>query len=191
MLTILTLFIIGTFALAYPILLSLKIKNENENKNNSIALSTIITNIILTIIFFIIIYYLLVVKYDDAMPSSSSSFCINNGGWIYHCSLDGTYVLPLLLITEIVIIIYNILSQICFYYLYKYGNNFLKYVYMYIHIIALLIVQFFSLIILYGLFISYSFNSPLVKILRFTVFISPTGLLLFSFIIPHKKQSNN
>ena len=69
MLTILTLFIIGTFALAYPVLLSLKIKNENENKNNSIALSTILTNVILTIIFFIIIYYLLVVKYDDAMPS--------------------------------------------------------------------------------------------------------------------------
>ena len=44
MLTILTLFIIGTFALAYPVLLSLKIKNENENKNNSIALSTILTN---------------------------------------------------------------------------------------------------------------------------------------------------
>ena len=138
MLTILTLFIIGTFALAYPVLLSLKIKNEN--KNNSIALSTILTNVILTIIFFIIIYYLLVIKYDDAMPSSSSGFCINTGGWTYHCSSDGTYVLPLLLISEIVIIIYNILSQICIYYLYKYGNNILKYVYMYIHIIALLIV---------------------------------------------------
>ena len=176
----------------YPFLISKSIDKHTLTKETNIK--EIIKNIclvcLLTIIFIIIIIYLLNM-YDNLIPDSTSSLCTNIGGWVYSCQGD-THTAPILLaVIGLVIIAYHFLSQGFIYKIFKYNKGIFKYIYIYIHMFIIYFLNFWLFLYLYGLLITVKYDSTLIELLRFFVFISPTCLFIISTLIYAHKNKNN
>lgn len=176
----------------YPFFISKSIDKHTITKEPS--KKQIVKNIclifLISIISLIVIFHLLTI-YDILTPSSTSSLCTNTGGWTYSCQGD-TYTAPILLAAiGLIIIAYHFLSQRFVYKIFEYSKGVFKYIYMYIHMFIIYFLNFCLLIYLYGLLISVYYDSILIELLRFLVFISPTCLFIISTLIYSHKNKNN
>ena len=176
----------------YPFFISKYIDKHTITKEPSIKQITKNIGLIslISIISIIVISYLLNIYYS-LIPSSTSSLCTNTGGWTYSCQGD-THTAPILLAAiGLVIIAYHFLSQKFVYKIFEYSKGVFKYIYMYIHMFIIYFLNFWLLLYLYGLFISVHYDSVLIELLRFFVFISPTCLFIISTLIYAHKNKNN
>lgn len=176
----------------YPYFISRAINKHTIAKetNKKQIIKNISLIFLISIISIIIILYLLIVYYS-LIPSSTSDLCTNTGGWTYSCQGDLHTAPILLLIIGLVIIVYHFLSQKFVYKIFEYSKGLFKYIYMYIHMFIIYFLNFWLLLYLYGLFISVHYDSTLIELLRFFVFISPTCLFIISTLIYVHKNKNN
>lgn len=125
--------------------------------------------------------------FDNAMPSSTSGNCTNGGGFSYSCKGNDSLAIIPLLVLGIIITIHHFITLKYVYNIFKYCKNIFTYIFMYLYMGAIYVIDFFILLSLYGLFVSYSFNI-IVNIIRIIIVILPFGLYFISYKINKNKQ---
>jgi len=188
---VLVLFLLIPLLIMYPYFISKVINKYTFTKETDKIQIT--KNIILIFLFSITFMYIVIFLLDiyvSLIPVSSSSSCTNTGGWTYSCKGDIHTAPILLLIIGLVIIIYHFLSQKFVYEIFEYSNGIFKYIYMYIHMFIIYFLNFGLFLYLYGVLVSVHYDSILIELLRFLVFISPTCLFVVSTLIYMHKNKN-
>ena len=180
--------IIIILLLIYPYFIAKKIREMIISEENSIP--QIFRNIFIlaaSLIALIIAITPALEWFDKAMPSSGSGNCTNGGGFNYSCRANDYLAIIPLLVLGLIIIIHHFITLKYVYNVFRYCKNIFTYIFMYLYMGAIYVIDFFILLDLYGLFVSYKFGL-IVNILRLIIVLLPFGLFLISYKINKNKQ---
>ena len=184
MIDVILLVIMIPILIAYPFGIAYVIdkftKKSKDITIKKVAIETL--KIILYSIVTVVIICLLIEKYYDLILLAKPKICINSGGFTYSCKGDYRTII-MQLIMGIIITLHHFLSQHSIYKISKFNNKYLIYIFMYIYLIIIYLLNIAFAIFIYGLIASIHYDSVILEIIRLLIAILPSGLFVISTFI--------